>query len=387
MSTIPAIPPQYLTDDGNPAASYLLFVYAAGTTTKITTYTDQALTVPNANPIVLDAAGRATIFLDPSEGDAKVVLEPSVALGGTDPPTNALWTRDNLTVIPAGPNVDVTATAGSSGLSVTEVCYPNSSGTWDEADATIVGSGGKARAIGFPVGGTIVSTGTMRIAGRVTGLSSLSTGTTYYVGPTAGTITASRPTSAGAARVVGVADSTTSLILAPQFPDEADVVSLINIGFSSGQGNTGGGEDVLTSYNRVILADLLSQAGQCLVIEGVLSVPAGTVGTKSAAVKLGSASSVTFYTSTATTASMIVPFRILIRYRTSTTGGMISLAYIDAASLGAPTNYMVNASITGADWTADQTLSITATSSASVTNDVILTDYNVCFIQGPGTLV
>ena len=37
--------------------------YAAGTTTPLATYTDLAGAVPNANPIVLDAYGRATIRL------------------------------------------------------------------------------------------------------------------------------------------------------------------------------------------------------------------------------------------------------------------------------------------------------------------------------------
>jgi hypothetical protein len=54
---------QFFTDAGAVAASYKLYTYASGTTTPQTTYTDQAGTVANANPIILDSAGRCTLWL------------------------------------------------------------------------------------------------------------------------------------------------------------------------------------------------------------------------------------------------------------------------------------------------------------------------------------
>jgi hypothetical protein len=49
---------QFFDDNGTPLVGGLLYVYAAGTTTPATTYTDPSGTVSNTNPIVLDAGGR-----------------------------------------------------------------------------------------------------------------------------------------------------------------------------------------------------------------------------------------------------------------------------------------------------------------------------------------
>lgn len=49
---------QFFDDNGDPLSGGLLYVYAAGTTTPVTTYTTVLGTVNNTNPIVLDAAGR-----------------------------------------------------------------------------------------------------------------------------------------------------------------------------------------------------------------------------------------------------------------------------------------------------------------------------------------
>jgi len=97
MSTVPNIPPQFLDDNGDPAASFQLFTYQTGTSTKVATYTDSALSVPNANPIILDAAGRATIFLKASLGAVKFVLAPAA---DTDPPASPTWTRDSINPVP-----------------------------------------------------------------------------------------------------------------------------------------------------------------------------------------------------------------------------------------------------------------------------------------------
>ena len=109
MSTIPNIPPQFLDNNGDPANGYQLFTYEAGTTTKVATYTDAALTTPNANPIILDSAGRATIFLSSALGNVKCVLAGPL---DTDPPASPIWTRDNITPIPVN-TISSTITRGS----------------------------------------------------------------------------------------------------------------------------------------------------------------------------------------------------------------------------------------------------------------------------------
>jgi hypothetical protein len=54
---------QFFDDNGNPLSGGRLYTYDAGGTTPKATYTDAAGSTANANPVVLDAAGRATVFL------------------------------------------------------------------------------------------------------------------------------------------------------------------------------------------------------------------------------------------------------------------------------------------------------------------------------------
>ena len=49
---------QFFDDNGNPLTGGKVFTYAAGTTTPLATYTTTTGAVANANPIILDAAGR-----------------------------------------------------------------------------------------------------------------------------------------------------------------------------------------------------------------------------------------------------------------------------------------------------------------------------------------
>lgn len=73
------------------AASYKLFQYQAGTTTKANTYTDSGKGTANSNPMTLNADGRLDqdVYIDQS---MKFVLAASSA---GDPPTSSVWTIDN----------------------------------------------------------------------------------------------------------------------------------------------------------------------------------------------------------------------------------------------------------------------------------------------------
>jgi hypothetical protein len=66
----------YFDDNGNPLAGGLVYTYVAGTTTPLATYTDSGGGTPNANPVVLDSAGRANIWYDGSKL-YKIVLKSS----------------------------------------------------------------------------------------------------------------------------------------------------------------------------------------------------------------------------------------------------------------------------------------------------------------------
>lgn len=76
----------FTDDDGAPLNGGLLYTYEAGTTTPKATYTDSTGGTPNANPVVLDSSGRATIFLS---GSYKFTLKDSSG--------NTIKTTDNVT--------------------------------------------------------------------------------------------------------------------------------------------------------------------------------------------------------------------------------------------------------------------------------------------------
>ena len=82
--------------NGVPLAGAQLFFYLSGTSMLQNTYSDVALTVPNANPVIADANGRfGTIFLLPSPA-YKVQLWTAPT---TDNPTGSqIWSED-----PCGP--------------------------------------------------------------------------------------------------------------------------------------------------------------------------------------------------------------------------------------------------------------------------------------------
>ncbi len=53
---------QFCDANGQPLAAGLVYFYEVGTTTPKATYLDQALSVANSNPVLLNSAGRATIW-------------------------------------------------------------------------------------------------------------------------------------------------------------------------------------------------------------------------------------------------------------------------------------------------------------------------------------
>ena len=94
---------QFLDSNGNPLSGGLLYTYAAGTSTPLATYTDYGGATPNANPVVLNSRGEASIWL--SAALYKFILRDS---------TGALiWTADNI-----GGEATLAALAASNGSSL-----------------------------------------------------------------------------------------------------------------------------------------------------------------------------------------------------------------------------------------------------------------------------
>jgi hypothetical protein len=85
---------QFFDNNGVPLAGGKLYTYAAGTTTPQTTYSSISGSTPNANPIVLDSAGRIS-------GSSEVWLTNGVAYKFVLK-TNAdvqIWSADNVSGI------------------------------------------------------------------------------------------------------------------------------------------------------------------------------------------------------------------------------------------------------------------------------------------------
>lgn len=92
VTLIPVPKAQFLDNSGVPLASGCVFTYAAGTTTPQTTYSESSGTSANTNPVILDSAGRANIWL---AGQAyKFVLKSS---GGVNCASGStIWTVDGV---------------------------------------------------------------------------------------------------------------------------------------------------------------------------------------------------------------------------------------------------------------------------------------------------
>lgn len=83
---------QYLDMNGAPLAGSKLCTYAAGTSTPLATYTDSTAGTPNTNPIILDSAGRASVWV--AAKLYKFVLRTGG--DGTCSTGSIVWTQDNV---------------------------------------------------------------------------------------------------------------------------------------------------------------------------------------------------------------------------------------------------------------------------------------------------
>lgn len=212
--------PQYFTSAGAPCASCRLFWFAAGTSTHQNAYSDVSLTTALANPTTLDSGGRIAAggpYLDPSLSYKIVLASP----GSDDPPASIIKSQDNVSAVPpssTAADADITVTAGTT-IASGDLCYisdgsgGNTVGRAYQTDADFTYASTQSRMIGIATAAiSSGSTGTLRITGRATGLTGLVSGTVYYASATAGSLTSTAPTNA---RVVGIADSSTSLLISP----------------------------------------------------------------------------------------------------------------------------------------------------------------------------
>src|SRR6478672_7841798 len=78
---------QWFDNSGNPLASGKLFTFLAGTSTPTPSFTDSTGAVQNTNPVILDAAGRADVWLTAGTS-YKIVMQNSLGV--------QQWSEDNI---------------------------------------------------------------------------------------------------------------------------------------------------------------------------------------------------------------------------------------------------------------------------------------------------
>jgi len=134
---------QFFDDNGVPLAGGLIYTYQAGSSTPLVTYTTNAGTIANANPIVLDAAGRVPQEIWLLTGYSyKFVLQNASAV--------LIQTLDNIYPIlqnapasaPAVPTGAILLWSGSTGsIPATWYLCDGTNGTPDLRNSFIVGAG------------------------------------------------------------------------------------------------------------------------------------------------------------------------------------------------------------------------------------------------------
>jgi hypothetical protein len=142
------------TNSGAVCSSCRLYTYASGTSTPATVYSNSTLTTPHANPIILDSAGRATIYVGAASFKFVLKTAADVTLWTVDPVTSTAVAQTQLgeffyfggdstspvtlTAYPSGATVDKTH-AGTSVYSVDSADIP--AGTYI-LEGMLLGTGG-----------------------------------------------------------------------------------------------------------------------------------------------------------------------------------------------------------------------------------------------------
>ena len=395
----PWVRQQFFDNDGVPLASGKVYAYAAGTSTPLDTY-DAASGSANTNPIILDSSGICDMWLGPYSYKFEIKDSADVLL----------QTIDGVSAIPLT-NVDllITGTAGEN-LTMGNSVYLSdgtvgTAGRWYKTDSDVAASSTLAKYTGFvPANITSGETGSIQIQGKVTGLSALSPGSVYYAAATAGDITSSAPANA---KPIGVADSTTSLIIpagtaeatetvpgvvstsaqvfggaktfavAPKFAPGTVTVAAQDV-TTSGRfyknttataSSTGGAVDMMTV---TVKGNLLSEDGKGLVLTSQY-LTAANVNNKQLVVSYGGTTIYDTGVFTGPGAAESIRFEVEI-VRTGASVQVCFILFEEGPIVAATVTLASGAALPAKDNTADQILKITA--STAVANSDITHRYS-----------
>lgn len=88
----PFVKAQWFDSNGKPMAGGCIFSYSSGSSTPLATYADYSGSIPNTNPVILDSAGRADIWLSGQSYRLRLV-----APGGINCSTGSqIWQEDGI---------------------------------------------------------------------------------------------------------------------------------------------------------------------------------------------------------------------------------------------------------------------------------------------------
>jgi hypothetical protein len=203
--------PQFvgLDNSGNPLSGGKLYSYSAGTTTNLNTFSDSDLSVANANPVILDAGGRATVYLSASSYKFKL----------TSSGDDVIYTQDNvISSAPYDVDLDVPFVAGEAvtagqAIYLSDGTGSRTAGRWYLADSDTAAYS-SLPITGFAVDAVaLAATGSVRLLGIASVPGTLSVGSTYYVAATPGAIASSAGTFS---KAMGVADTASTLVMTVQ---------------------------------------------------------------------------------------------------------------------------------------------------------------------------
>jgi hypothetical protein len=219
----PFVLQQYLDGNGDPYSSAGMCVFAAGSSTLSSSYTTAAGSVANANPLMLDSAGRPNsngFFLTPGVSYKLVLVNFTGISVPACSPINGVtvWTQDNILAVPGSSAVvDIDDAVAGESLSAGDAVYLSTglgglnAGQWYKTDADLTYKSTAAIMVGIvPTAIAAAARGSVRVYGQVTLTGPLNAGSAYYASATAGSITSTPPTNAIR---IGSADSTTTLIV------------------------------------------------------------------------------------------------------------------------------------------------------------------------------
>lgn len=140
---------QFFDNNGDPLAGGKVYTYEAGTTTPLATYTDETGGTANPNPVILDSAGRANIWLATTD---LYYWEVEDSAG------SQIWTADNIGTVSGTADVSGPASSTDNAVvrfdGVTGKVIQNSSVTISDGGAVSAASLSLTTALSIANGGT-----------------------------------------------------------------------------------------------------------------------------------------------------------------------------------------------------------------------------------------